>query len=866
MRAHLSLILVAGALLRAPSVAAQVPTFEEVTGHAFGERITLHHEMVHYLERLAEASPRVTIERQGESWEGRTFMLAIVTSPENHARVEEIRANSLRLDDPRATPSDEAAAIIANQPVIAWFGGSIHGDELSGSEGVLKLLDHLATRNDAATLDALSNVVVLIDPMLNPDGRDAMAVLSHGNSGRMPSAEPEDWVNDFTAWQRSRLRTGHYFFDNNRDWFAHTQPETKVRVATWRAWRPQTIVDMHEMVTNADNEFFFYPGSPPISRHVPPFAHTWLARFGDKYAAAFDSAGFEYMTREEFDYFYPGYTDIYGSHLGAVGMLYEQGTSRGLALRRSDRSVRTLLDALQHQYAAAWTAVRVAATERETLLREYYDGLAQTIVEGAAGTRRFLIAPGRDPAHRAELANLLMRAGVEIGRLTQAVTLRGVRDRSGRDVGERAFGPGTFVVDLAQPRGRLIRALLDPETPIPEDFLGEARARVDRGQEAELYDLSAWSLPLLFDLEAYGSTDGRNLPVDRLPMPAVKSDNVDLENQGYAYLLDGRNAASVAALYHLLDRGYRAGISLTPTRIKGVNVPSGTIVVRVVANGDGIHDAVREIVSHHELDVQTVASGLGDEGFMSLGSEDVIAVRKPVIGIVAEDPIAPYSFGWAWYTLDRQYEIPSTPLRIRSIAGRSLDRFDVLIVPSASSGALSSALGSEGIDRIRRWVRDGGALVTIGSATGFALDSSGLNLIELRSWYDTEDGEEAQRFDVPGAILRGWLDTEYWLAAGYEGSEFPVLVNGSRVYLPPKGAPSASRRVVGRFVATDSLRLSGHAWPESLERLRGAVFLYEERVGSGRVIAFAEDPSFRGYWRGANRLFLNAVVIGPSAP
>lgn len=838
----------------------QTPTFRAITGHAFGERITQHYQMVRYLEALAAASPRVTIEERGQSWEGRKFVMAVVTSRDNQARIGQIQANSRRLSDPRTTSAAQADILVANQPVVIWFGGSIHGFELSGSEGALKLLQHLSTRSDSATMAVLDNVVVLIDPMLNPDGRDAFARLNHENIGRVPNASGADWANDFTPWQSLKFRTGHYYFDNNRDWFAQTQPETRERTKTLGTWRPQMITDMHEM--GADREFYFYPTAGPISPYVPQFALRWMDRFAEVHAEAFDSRGVDYATRDQYDFFYPGYTDAYPVFQGALGMLYEQGSSRGLALRRSDRSTRTLSDALDQQYTAAWAAARFVASQRETLLREYYQGLADAIAAGSTGVRRYLLTPDGDPGHVAELVNVLLRGRLEVETLTDAVVLDGVRDRDGAFVGRRSFPAGTYVIEADQPNSPLLRTLLESETPIPEDFLQEARARVDRGEPTEIYDITAWSLPLLFNVHGFSTTDGRSLTTETVNEEIAAATAETFRRASYAYLFDGDNAAAVAALYHLLDGGYRAAMTLRASRIEGEDVPSGTVVVRVQQNDSTVHDAVRDASMRFAVAVRGVSTGLAPQGFPSLGSADVIPVRKPNIAILAEDPINGYSFGWTWYTLDRAYGIPTTVVRSGSVATTPLDRFNVLIVPSASAAGLDTTLGPRGIERVQHWVRDGGTLVTIGAATDFARD--GLDLIALRSWYDTDDGEDAQHFELEGTVLRTRLDLGYWLSAGYAETDFPALVVGSRVYRAPEGPPSAGRRVVARFAERDSLKISGLAWDETLDRLSGSVFVYEERVGRGRVIAFAEDVNFRGFWRGANRLFLNAVVVGPS--
>lgn len=846
-----------------PPVAAQapVPTFRQVAGHAFGSRITLHHEMQAYLERLAASSDRVALVRQGESWEGRALLVAVVTAPENHARLELIRQNSLRLADPRRTAAAEAESIIRDQPVVVWFGGSIHGFELSGSEGALKLLEHLTTRNDPATLEALRNVVVLIDPMLNPDGRDAFAHLNQENMGREPNPAPMDWSNDFTGWQAVKFRTGHYYFDINRDWFALTQRETRERMPTFHAWRPQVSTDMHEM--GADTEFFFDPPGDPANPFMPAYTFRGYKLFGDAYAAAFDSAGYEYLTRESYNYFYPGYAEVRAYH-GAVAMLFEQGSSRGLALERSEGPVRTLAQALEQQYLAAWTGVRTAAANRELLLREYYES-QRGAVNPVGGTRRYYL-PNDGSGNLRELIRLLQGNDVEVAALSADTRIAGVRDRTGTAAGALTFPAGTFVVEAGQPSGRLARALLEPHVPMPAEFLAVARRYVDRAENPRFYDITAWSLPLLFDVRAYSSDSPTAPPARPLAEADLAAGPVPDTSGAYAYILPGNQPASLAALHHLKARGHRAGVILKSTRVGDLSVPHGSVIVRLGQNDASVHGTVRELAERFRLDVRIARTGLSDSSLPALGSGDwTFNVKPPSIALLAEGPIQAYSFGWAWYTLDRQYGIPTTVLRATSVASTPLDRFNVLVIPEVNASALAGVLGREGRERMRRWVQDGGTLVTIGSATEFARDSSGLNLIALRSWYDSGQGRSATRYNVPGAIIRTTLDPDYWLRAGYEENELPLLVTSDRLYLPPEGPPNAGRRVVARYAEPDLL-LSGHLWEESKQRLPGKVAVYEQRVGRGRVIAFAEDPNFRAFHRGLNRMFLNAVVLGPSAP
>ncbi len=838
-----------------------VPAFRDVTGFEFGERITQHHEMVRYLEALGAASPRVAIVKQGESWESRDLLLAIVTSPENHERLDEIKANAQRLGDPRQLPSAELRGVIANQPAIVWIGGSIHGFELSGAEGALKLLEHLTTGNDEETLNVLRNTVVLIDPILNPDGRDAHAYFNMQRGGREPNPERHDWSNDTNWWEGLKFRTGHYFFDTNRDWFAHTQKETRYRVPVIQEWRPQVGVDAHEM--GPDVEFYFDPPTDPVSPFFPDYATKWFEVFGKAHADAFDDRGFEYTKREMFNYFYPAYTTSYLSYQGAVGMLYEQGSTRGLALKRVDGTIRTIADALEQQYVASWALVRTAADNREEMLGDYYNAHRAAIDDGRQGIRRYIISDDGDPYLISELVNLLIRNGIEVNRLNADVQLNNVRDRTGQSIGRQTIPQGSYMIEAAQPRNRLIRTLLEPSVPMPTEFLEEARDRVDRAESPRFYDITAYSLPLLFNVTAYSTADGRSINaeriIDEINLTAVLPDR----DANYAYLIDGKQAKSVSAMYHLRDKGYRVAMMTEPTRIQGMDFARGTVVVRVNQPVEGVHSAVREIAERFGLQINAIDTGRAERGLTAPGSPTTIDFRKPEIALVAEYPVFGYSFGWLWYTLDRHYEIPHTIIRAGSIRNMQLDKFDVIVLPSVSGGMLAREIGEEGIERLKRWVRDGGTLVAItGGATDFVREQ--LELTSLRSWYDIEENKKMQRFSVPGAIFRTYINADTWMTAGLS-EELPVLVNSANIYLPSEGPPSPARRVVVSYAEEDILA-SGHAWEESIERMPGAVFAYEERVGSGRVIAFAEDVNFRAYFRGPNRLLLNAVVVGPSAP
>ena len=839
----------------------QVKTFQEVVGHESGERITKTHQIVDYLNYLDEASDRITTFEIGTTYNNKLQMGAILTAPENHERIDEIKENGQRLDDPRTTSSTEAEEIIENQPAILYLAGSIHGFELSGTEGVLKLLEHFTTSDDPETLEQLQNTVMVIDPNVNSDGRDAFAQTNHQMLGRTVHADNDDWSNDFNGWEARQYRTSHYYFDLNRDWFAHTHNETRNRAAVLQEWRPQAGVDAHEM--GANTEFYVDPPTDPVSPLFPEYASKWFEHYGNAHADIFDENHVEYTKGEIFNFFYPAYFTSYMTHQGAVGMLYEQGSSRGFGLQLSDGSVRTLADAAHQQYLAFRAMVKLSSDRRHELISDYYQQNVSAIDAGTSGTVRYMIKQEGDPNLVTEAVNLLMRSGVEVHQLTANESIGSVTDREGNSVGSHSFDAGTYVIEASQPRYSFLSNLLEPEVPMPEGFLEEARKRVDRGENPRFYDITAWSLPLLYNLQGFSSSDNSSISAERVTEPVQTGSDTPLQQAEYAYLIDGNQAKALSAIPYLREQDIRVHVLYKPTQVNEKPYASGTVIVRTDGNIQEVHGAVSELRDRFGLDVDAVDSGQADAGYPPLGSVEGSRITEPKIALIGDHPIDAYSFGWAWHTLDRTYEIPHIVMKTRSVGNTKLERFNVIVLPEISGATqFADMLGESGIERLQRWVQDGGTLVAIGSATDFVRNQ--LEITEVTSWYDDEENENAQRVTVPGAFFQTELDGENWLTSGYS-TDLPVLVNSNRIYTAPEGAPTP-RRNTPIVIADGESKISGHAWEENLERTPNSVFAYEERVGSGRVIAFSEDINFRGYWRGANRLFLNAVILGPSAP
>lgn len=405
-----------------------IPTLEQVVGHPWGEKITMHHEVEKYLHRLAEASKNVRLVKYGETWEGRALYYLIVASEQNLARLDEIKSGAQKLADPRQITAAEAERLISSLPSITWLAYGVHGNEISSTDAALLTAYHLvAAQNDTLAPLVLQNSVVIIDPMENPDGRDRFITYFRQTTGRWPDADQQA-AEHREGWPSGR--SNHYLFDMNRDWFAMTQLETRGRVQAYLEWHPQVFVDLHEMGSNAT--YYFAPPADPLNPEMPAAQIEMLKKFGRNNARWFDRMRFDYFTREVFDSFYPGYGEGWPMFNGSVGMTYEQASTRGLVVQRDDKTTMHYRETVQHHFIASLSTAEMAARHRADVLRYFYEYRRSAIDEGKTGEiKEYILAPGRDPNRTRKLANLLRQQGIEVKKATAAFSNRRVEDYYG---------------------------------------------------------------------------------------------------------------------------------------------------------------------------------------------------------------------------------------------------------------------------------------------------------------------------------------------------------------------------------------------------------------------------------------------------
>lgn len=834
--APLALLLAATTL-----AAADAPSPDAFLGHPLGAKFARHHRIVEYFKALDDASPVVDVESFGTTPEGRPLVRALFASEAHRAELEAIRGSIAALQEPRQTPRASAEAIADATPAIVMLAFGVHGDEASSPECAMKLAHWLVTSPDAAKI--LDEVIVIIDPVQNPDGRDHYVDWVTRASGRFANPDP-DALEHKSPWQPGR--SNHYHIDMNRDWVWGTQSETRDRVALYRRWNPQLVVDFHEMGSRRA-DYFFPPVADPVNSNISAEARGWLRTFGRANADAFSERGWMFFVGEHYDLFYPGYGDAWPMLRGAIGMTYEAsgGRTAGAVVDRGDGQVLRLADRIERHYTAAVTTLRTAAANRRGLLIHNYDTLAAAL---AAPPSYFLLdvsAPGARFA-----VDVLRRQGVEVGRLSGELKAKARRvDRDGD--GMRSFPAGTAVVSTAQPLGALVRTLLERASSIDKAFLEEQRRLVEADESDQFYDITAWSLPLAAGVPAWEVTASAAPAV----VPWSEKAGVAPAPSKLGWAVSGLDPRVYRIAGMMLRRGIRFAVSSVEMRVGTAKLPRGSLFVHRGLNQKGFEEEFRAIVADAGAEAVPIDTFWTDG--LAVGSTRVSEVRDPKIAVAAGRGVDRFSLGAIWYQLDALDDVPHTLVEAEALGTLDLGKYRVLALPDGSY-----TLDERAVSRLREWVRDGGTIVAIKGASE-ALRAKDAELSKLEEAKAADEKKEEQEESespvrVPGAAFRTEMSDRSYLTFGL--SEPPaVLIEGSLAFAPLKKKVAN----VVRIAEKDPL-VSGVAWPESLERLAGAPYLTVEREGRGKIVTFADDPNFRLFWRSTYPLLMNALLYSPS--
>lgn len=861
-----------------------IPTIESVLGHAPGERITWHADAVRYFDVLASAQPgRVSVHRYAKSWEGRDLIYVVISSPENMARVDDIKSAMQSLRNAGRTNGAQAAAIIKSQPAVTWLSYSVHGNETSPTEAAMLTAYHLlASKGDDRVDDILRNTVVIIDPVQNPDGRDRFIHHFEMSKGLVADADRLAAEHD-EPWPRGRVN--HYLFDLNRDWFILSQPETRGRIDALQEWFPVAFVDAHEM--GSDSTYYFAPEAFPYNPHLAADQRASLELFGKTNAGWFDRFGIDYFTREIFDAFFPGYGASWPSYFGSIAMTYEQASVRGLIVRQYDGNELTYAYAVRNQFVTSLATAETVANNREKFLQEFYDYQLSAIQEGGSEDIRAYILPTQaDQAGANKLAGLLVRQGVQVGVATEGFKACG-----------RSYTAGSYVINMAQPAKRLLRTLMDVDVPIEANFIAEQERRRAKGLPDEIYDVTAWSLPLMMNVRS--DACNRSVAVSSTPAGSelVQPASVSGGEGSVAYLVPWGEATAVRFLANALREGLAVKSTDKAFTHQGNRYASGTLIIDVAGNGSSIHETVRRLVQTTGANAVAVDDSWVTDG-PNFGSDNVVRHNMPKVAIAWDRPTSPYSAGNTRFVIERQFDLPVTPIRTQRIATSDLSSYQVLILPEAYGDGYGAVLGEAGTQNLKNWVSKGGVLIGVGNANQYLADAN-IDVSSIRRENAVIDDEENEKNgndksggngddeeqeatvagsyltsdseyessimpekkdpdSMGGALIRADVDADHWLGAGV-ASSLNVLVRGSDIYTPIRLDSGVN---VARFDSADDLLASGYIWEENRKQLAHKPFAVVQPAGQGFVIAFTQDPNIRAYLDGLNVIFMNAIFRG----
>jgi hypothetical protein len=850
-----------------------IPTFQKALGFEPGERLSTPAQVKQYFDALAVAAPgRIKVFEYGRTWEKRPLIYAAISSEANIRRLDEIRASMKRLGDPRKISEAEARKLTGSLPAVVMLAYSVHGNEISCTDAAMMATYHLlASRNDKMVAGILQNTVVLIDPLQNPDGRNRFV----HNYEIAEGLEPDGFT--FAAerdepWPGGR--SNHYHFDMNRDWFALTQPETRARVKLALDWLPLVFVDLHEM--GSESTYYFAPEAVPYNPHITPSQRASLDVFGKNNAKWFDQYGFPYFTREIFDAFYPGYGASWPIYYGGIAMTYENASVRGLLYQRNDGSLYDFKNSVQRHFVASIATAEAAANNRQKLLDDFYAYRKSAIEEGQKEDVREYILPRRgDVSSVDKLAHLLAEQGIEVTQAQQAFA-----------AGGKDFPDGSYRITTAQPMKRMIRNWLDPQVPMEKEFLEEQERRRKRKLPDEIYDVTAWSLPLQYNVECISlnaAPSGKFTPVEPGRMPPGR---IDGGKAAVAYLVPWGTTASAKLLVAMLREGVTVRSSTKAFTQGGRRFPAGTLVVLVKQNQANIHDMMAKLAPPTGAEVLATNTGWVDDG-VNFGSSRVVLIKPVKIAMAWDSPVSSLSSGHARWLLERQYGYPVTLIRTSRLGFADLSKFQVLILPDG--GGYASALGSAA-PRLKAWVQSGGTIVALGGGAVSFLADSKVGLLSTQQESVARPGEtappkppaqnegpppgkllakeedytkaiQADREPpdaVSGVLARAKVDQEHWMGAGVSPT-VNAIVGGRAIFSPVKLDKGAN---VAVFDGPDDLLASGYLWEENRKQLAFKPLAIVERSGRGHVIGFTSDPNFRGYMDGLNVLFLNAVFRG----
>lgn len=723
-----------------------VPTGEVLLGFPIGQRAANSGEIEKCLKAWAAAAPeRTKLTEYARTHEGRPLHYLVVTAPKNLTRLDEIQAGMAKLGDPRKISDDDAKKLIDTLPPIAWLGYTIHGDETEGSDAALAVLYHLIAADDPKVTKLLEDVVVMIDPLQNPDGRDRFLKMIAENRGTTPSVDDQSLQHTgYAPWGRGN----HYFFDMNRDCLFGVHPETRGRMREMSRWNPVLVVDAHGM--GAQETHLFSPPREPINVHIPPSRARWGRLFARDQAAAFDRHGLVYYHGEWNEDWYPGYTDSWPAFRGSVGILYEQARIAEDGVRRPEGRILSYRESVFHHIVGSMANLTTVQSNAKQLLENFHSiRKAACAADGPYAKRTFAVLPTANRARLEKFIKLAQMQGFEIFYVENEFTAASATDQLGRELKDKRLPTGTILIPNRQPLGHLVAATLDFDPKISAKALEDERQELLRKGQSRIYDTTAWNLTMMFGLEAL--TLPMELPASVKPFALAERAEKGVVGQvesPVAYVIDGADDLSVTAAARLMERGVQVRAAEKPFEFDGQKFARGSVVITRLDNR-GFTGDLRQAIDQttRELGVRAVATstGLGEGDLPDLGGEHFQRLEPPRIALLSRGGMNIYDLGEIWFFLDHELGIRHS--RVTVEGEQDLTRYNVVIVPERGG-----PLPGSWTNRLKDWVRAGGTLIAMGNAAA-QLGDEKLDFSKVRALPEVL----SKLGDYELAVFREWL-------------------------------------------------------------------------------------------------------------
>jgi hypothetical protein len=803
---------------------------EAFLGYSPGNRFTPHYQIVSYFEQVSKNAPQnIKFIEYGKTNENRPLTLAIVSSSENMDRLEQIRESNLQLA--KLKPGNPG-----NPVVIVWLSYNVHGNEPSSSEAAMETLYNLVTRH---TNDWLKNTVVIIDPCLNPDGRDRYVnwynttVGAKGNSNPYAREHDEPWPGG---------RVNHYYFDLNRDWAWQTQIETQERIKIYNQWMPQVHVDFHEQGIN--EPYYFAPAAEPFHEVITPWQKEFQYVIGKNNAKYFDENGWFYFTKERFDLFYPSYGDTYPMYNGSIGMTYEQGghSRGGLSIVKDDGDTLTLTNRIRHHTTTGLSTVEASSNNAAKLLSNFQQYFTNSVNGNGSLYKSYILTDDNFDKIN-ELSKLFQTNGIQYQEIEKA-TGSGLNYFTGKTepVGLQKF---SLEVNAFQPKSILAKVLLEPTSKL---------------SDTATYDITAWSLPYAYGIKAYASNTRLSVEKRKPAEPVTK-----IAPTGYAYFIPYGSLKTAKTLAALEAAKVKLYINEKEITANGKIFGKGTILL-IKNENRKIWDQVITILETNNADVVAVSSGFADKG-PDMGSPDIKNISAPKIACVSGEEAEAGASGEVWYFYEKQIGYPITLLNSDAVNGNVLKNFDVLIVPDGNYSFISN---KDKLDEIKTWVKNGGRLIAMERVVSqLATTDLGLKLkkqddekdedkdrktdnYNVLKKYENRDRDEIPNF-IPGAIFEVQLDATHPLAFGYGNNYYTLKQNGTLIEF--------NKDAWNVGVIKKNNIVSGFAGYKVKEKIKDGTVIAVQNFGRGSVIYFVDDPIFRNFWQNGKLIFFNAAFL-----